>query len=171
MFNKLIDFILKLDKSDFKHAAEQLRVFIDEMKITDFKFVVKQIGTIPEIIEHDSTEEKLYSKASDIVLARCFRELGLAARAANPNSLKHLARTISEALEYSFSSVESCSIISGMVPICFTTNLKSVIFISSINTLSCSAACLKSLLSSFKIKSISLLNILFPPPVKYLTQL
>ncbi len=81
MFNNLIEFILKLDKSEFKQAAEQLRVFIDEMEIADFKFVVKQIGTIPEIIDHDSTEEKLYSKASDIVLARCFRELGMASRA------------------------------------------------------------------------------------------
>ena len=63
MFNNLIEFILKLDKSEFKQAAEQLRVFIDEMEIADFKFVVKQIGTIPEIIDHDSTEEKLYSKA------------------------------------------------------------------------------------------------------------
>ena len=46
-----------------------------------FKSIVKEIGIIPENIEHDSTEEKLYSKASDIVLARCFRLLGLASRA------------------------------------------------------------------------------------------
>lgn len=41
---------------------------------------MKNIGTIPENIVHDSTEEKLYSKASDIVLARCFRFLGMDAK-------------------------------------------------------------------------------------------
>lgn len=58
-----------------------MRNFIDDLSDENFKEVVKGIGTIPERIEHDSTEEKLYSKASDIVLARCFRLLGLAARA------------------------------------------------------------------------------------------
>ena len=61
--------------------TDEVRNFIDIMDIQDFKGIVKQIGTIPEVIEHDSTEEKLYSKASDIVLARCFRELGMASRA------------------------------------------------------------------------------------------
>ena len=64
-----------------KKATDEVRNFIDIMDIQDFKGIVKQIGTIPEVIEHDSTEEKLYSKASDIVLARCFRELGMASRA------------------------------------------------------------------------------------------
>ena len=47
----------------------------------DFIEIVKEIGTIPEVIEASSTEEKLYSKASDIVLARCFSEIGLKAKA------------------------------------------------------------------------------------------
>ncbi|MCI9071901.1 MAG: HindIII family type II restriction endonuclease [Lachnospiraceae bacterium] len=38
---------------------------------------LKQIGTIPEFLAHDSTEEKLFSKASDAVLSRAFREIGL----------------------------------------------------------------------------------------------
>lgn len=81
MFEKLITQIFKAPKNDFKQATEEIRTFIDRMDVQDFKEIVKQIGTIPEVIEHDSTEEKLYSKASDIVLARCFRELGLASRA------------------------------------------------------------------------------------------
>lgn len=81
MFNKLTDQILESSKRDFKQATDEMRTFVDEMDIEDFKVIVKQIGTIPEVIEHDSTEEKLYSKASDIVLARCFRQLGMAARA------------------------------------------------------------------------------------------
>lgn len=43
----------------------------------DFIGTLKQIGTIPECIAHDSTEEKLFSKASDAVLSRAFREIGL----------------------------------------------------------------------------------------------
>lgn len=79
MFQKLIIQILDTSQNDFKQAVEEVRTFIDRMDVQDFKGIVKQIGTIPEAIEHDSTE--LYSKASDIVLARCFRELGLASRA------------------------------------------------------------------------------------------
>ena len=43
----------------------------------DFAGILSQIGTIPESIPHDSTEEKLFSKASDIILSRAFMELGL----------------------------------------------------------------------------------------------
>lgn len=81
MFNKLIARIFELAKKDFRQATDEVRDFVDEMNVNEFKHIVKQIGTIPEVIEHDSTEEKLYSKASDIVLARCFRELGMASRA------------------------------------------------------------------------------------------
>jgi type II restriction enzyme len=41
--------------------------------------ILEQISVIPESINHDSTEEKLYSKVSDAVLARAFREIGLKA--------------------------------------------------------------------------------------------
>lgn len=81
MFDKLITQIFKSSQKDFKKATEELRELIDVMDVQAFKGIVKQIGTIPESIEHDSTEEKLYSKVSDIVLARCFRELGMASRA------------------------------------------------------------------------------------------
>lgn len=81
MFDQLIERIKEVSAKDFKVATEEIRGFIDKMSENEFKCIVKDIGTIPENIEHDSTEEKLYSKASDIVLARCFRLLGLAARA------------------------------------------------------------------------------------------
>lgn len=81
MFERLIERIKEVSAKDFKIATEEIRGFIDNMSEIEFKCIVKDIGTIPENIEHDSTEEKLYSKASDIVLARCFRLLGLAARA------------------------------------------------------------------------------------------
>jgi len=45
--------------------------------LEDIVSVLEQIGTIPESITHDSTEEKLFAKASDIILSRSFREIGL----------------------------------------------------------------------------------------------
>ncbi|MDR2734813.1 MAG: HindIII family type II restriction endonuclease [Spirochaetota bacterium] len=39
--------------------------------------IITEIGSIPEDIGHDSSEEKLYAKVSDMVLAKCFQELGL----------------------------------------------------------------------------------------------
>lgn len=97
MFEQLINKIKVFSAQEFKCATEEIRKFLDEMPEDEFKVIVKQIGTIPENIEHDSTEEKLYSKASDIVLARCFRLLGLASRALDEraDSADILAESIS----------------------------------------------------------------------------
>lgn len=38
---------------------------------------LEYVGVIPESFEHDSTEEKLYAKYCDALLARALRELGL----------------------------------------------------------------------------------------------
>lgn len=81
MFEKLVELINSIKCKDFKEATSQVRKYIDELPTAAFKEIVKNIGTIPENIDYDSSEEKLYSKASDIILARCFRELGLAAKA------------------------------------------------------------------------------------------
>lgn len=82
MFNDLVKMIKSVSVTDdFKSATDKIRNYIDSISVDDFKSIVREIETIPENIEHDSTEEKLYSKASDIVLARCFRLLGLASRA------------------------------------------------------------------------------------------
>jgi type II restriction enzyme len=45
----------------------------------NLNIIIKEIGAIPEDIEHDSSEEKLYSKTTDIVLAKTFQELGMQA--------------------------------------------------------------------------------------------
>lgn len=39
--------------------------------------LIVEIGTIPEDIGHDSTEEKLYTKASDILFAKALKEMNL----------------------------------------------------------------------------------------------
>ena len=66
MFHRLVEQIFESAQKDFKKASEEIRLFVDTMPREDFILTVKEIGTIPESIEHDSTEEKLYSKASDI---------------------------------------------------------------------------------------------------------
>ena len=74
-------FSLTLDNKKFKQAGEELEEYIKALAKNQFIEIVKEIGTIPESIKASSTEEKLYSKASDIILARCFNELGLKAKA------------------------------------------------------------------------------------------
>lgn len=97
VFEKLIKKIKEFSAKEFKEATEEIKNYIDKVSEKDFKEIVKQIGTIPESIEHDSTEEKLYSKASDIVLARCFRMLGLASKALDEraDSADILAKSVS----------------------------------------------------------------------------
>jgi type II restriction enzyme len=75
MFENLLTRIDEYAHDGFTNAAEKLNAFIST---TDgFGDILEQIGTIPEAIAHDSTEEKLFAKVSDSVLSRAFRELGL----------------------------------------------------------------------------------------------
>jgi len=75
MFDKFINLISKCADDSFFIATEKLDEFISTTD--NFLDLISQIGTIPECLAHDSTEEKLFSKASDAVLSRAFRELGL----------------------------------------------------------------------------------------------
>lgn len=79
-FLKLL-FSLTKEKKNFKLSGNDIESYIQSLSKDDFIEIVKEIGTIPEVIEASSTEEKLYSKASDIVLARCFSEIGLKTKA------------------------------------------------------------------------------------------
>lgn len=79
-FLKLLFSLIK-EKKNFKLSGNDIESYIQSLSKDDFIEIVKEIGTIPEVIEASSTEEKLYSKASDIVLARCFSEIGLKAKA------------------------------------------------------------------------------------------
>lgn len=79
-FSEIIIFVNK-GKKNFKLSGNDIESYIQSLSKDDFIEIVKEIGTIPEVIEASSTEEKLYSKASDIVLARCFSEIGLKAKA------------------------------------------------------------------------------------------
>lgn len=54
-----------------------LTEFVGKINKITLMNIVKEIGTIPENIEASSSAEKLFSKASDLILARCFEELGM----------------------------------------------------------------------------------------------
>ena len=75
MYNDILEMIQSASDKDFETASKLLEEYI--VDDTDFIGTLKQIGTITETIIHDSTAEKLFSKASDAVLSRAFREVGL----------------------------------------------------------------------------------------------
>lgn len=63
----------------FEDASESIQKKIYKVSRNDLKLLITEVGVIPEDIDHDSTEEKLFSKTTDIILARTFQELGLSA--------------------------------------------------------------------------------------------
>ncbi|MBP3709035.1 MAG: HindIII family type II restriction endonuclease [Treponema sp.] len=78
MFQSFLDAILTISNKDsFKEQTKKVIEYVDSLDDAFVKILVKEIGTIPECIKASSSAEKLFSKASDIVLARCFKMLGL----------------------------------------------------------------------------------------------
>ena len=64
---------------NFVAATQKLQGIIFNLPKSDIIELITEIGTIPEDIGHDSTEEKLYTKVSDILLAKTLIELNLEA--------------------------------------------------------------------------------------------
>jgi type II restriction enzyme len=64
-------------KGTFIPSSELIQKSVFDLKKDELVPIITEIGAIPEDIGHDSSEEKLYAKVSDIVLAKCFQELGL----------------------------------------------------------------------------------------------
>ena len=62
---------------DFQLASSKLQNTIFSLNKADILKLIVEIGTIPEDIGHDSTEEKLYTKASDILFAKALKEMNL----------------------------------------------------------------------------------------------
>lgn len=80
-FTDLLDIITKGSPSpeSFESVCRKLEERIFRMKASALPALLVEVGSIPESIGHDSTAEKLFAKATDILLARAFRELGLQA--------------------------------------------------------------------------------------------
>ena len=62
---------------DFQVASSRLQTTIFGLDRADILPLIVEIGIIPEDIKHDSTEEKLYTKVSDILLAKSLSEMNL----------------------------------------------------------------------------------------------
>ncbi len=83
-FNDFIETIIKLSSAKkFAEATEQVKTYVETLNTQSLIEIVKEIGTIPECIEASSSAEKLFSKASDCILACCFSKLGIPAVAVN----------------------------------------------------------------------------------------
>jgi type II restriction enzyme len=67
----------KSSNGTFEASSDLIQAKIFDLKKEELIPIITEIGAIPEDIGHDSSEEKLYAKVSDMVLAKCFQELGL----------------------------------------------------------------------------------------------
>lgn len=95
-FNYFMEIVIELSATKkFAEATEQIKNYISDLDKNTLIEIVKEIGTIPERIEASSSSEKLFSKASDCILARCFTELGMPSIAVNErgNSADIIARS------------------------------------------------------------------------------
>ena len=70
---------ISAQKPDFQTESKKFENLIFDLPKNDFVPLITEIGSIPEDIEHDSSEEKLFTKVSDIILAKSLIELGLQA--------------------------------------------------------------------------------------------
>lgn len=60
---------------DFAVASNNLQNILFDINRTDVLSLITEIGIIPEDIGHDSSEEKLYTKVSDILFAKALKEM------------------------------------------------------------------------------------------------
>lgn len=99
IFSDFTDKIVNLSQSasiKFTEASSEVKKYADELDRSSLVEIVREIGTIPEDIEAGSSAEKLFSKASDCILARCFSELGMPSVPVNErgNSADIVARSL-----------------------------------------------------------------------------
>ena len=65
---------------DFRSKGKALYELLSKCSVGDIVHHMDHAGLIPECFKHDSTEEKLYAKYCDALLARALCELGLEAK-------------------------------------------------------------------------------------------
>lgn len=63
--------------TDFATASNNLQNILFDISRTEVLSLITEIGIIPEDIGHDSSEEKLYTKVSDILFAKALKEMNL----------------------------------------------------------------------------------------------
>lgn len=77
MRQTLIDKIFAIAKE--KNAFDQLENYISTWSKQTLGENLIQCGTLPEIFDHDSSEEKIWAKFSDIILAKTLNNIGIEA--------------------------------------------------------------------------------------------
>jgi type II restriction enzyme len=77
-YNQVVEEINKLiaNTISFSEAGSQLQEALSSCSTEDFLDHLDYGGVIPERFEHDSTEEKVFAKYCDALLARALSELG-----------------------------------------------------------------------------------------------
>lgn len=80
VYDELVIEIQNSSSFSFSEGTERLKDYVDALNKADISEILLNVGAIPQSVKPSSTEEKLYSKATDIILARCFDELGLDGR-------------------------------------------------------------------------------------------
>lgn len=68
--------ITEKSKYDFVTASTQLEELVFNCTKDEILSIITEIGIIPEDIGHDSSEEKIYTKVSDIIFAKALKEMG-----------------------------------------------------------------------------------------------
>jgi len=77
---EIINFIngmIDEDGLNFEQYSERLFTLVNDFSLENVKNNILSVGVIPESFQHDSTEEKIYSKYSDILLAKALSYLGI----------------------------------------------------------------------------------------------
>lgn len=77
VYEDLVEVILENSGRSFTDATSRLIAYVNDISRGAISEMLIDIGAIPQSIKPSSSEEKLYSKVTDIVLSRCFEELGL----------------------------------------------------------------------------------------------
>lgn len=74
------DLLIEISKNTelgFQEGTKRMLNYVDKMTKNNISSILLDIGAIPQTIRASSSEEKLYSKVTDIILSRCFKEIGL----------------------------------------------------------------------------------------------
>lgn len=76
-YDNLVEVVLENSSRSFTDATSRMLAYVNGLSRANISEMLIDIGAIPQSIKPSSSEEKLYSKVTDIVLSRCFKELGL----------------------------------------------------------------------------------------------
>lgn len=77
MRQKTIDLIFKIAKE--KDAFDKLEKYLSKTTRKELSSTIIECGILPEMFGHDSSEEKLWAKLSDIILSQSLNHLGIKA--------------------------------------------------------------------------------------------